>query len=378
VASFKRSRWVAVVAIGALAVAAALVLQRDRTARAEPTVAGPPPVRDVSLTGPRDGTDAGTGPGAQRSTGQTGPDRGSTRRAPAVAAAPVFDSLRVQGNKLVDTCGQPFLVRGAETFLGLGIDIGGSRVRVVEEMVSAGVNAVRLIPNVNQLSLSEVDRFLTTAAAAKVVVFLTPNGGRSWFKRSDVRTMLNKHKKWLIIDAYGEAPYDDRNRWQNDVQTAIRDVRSAGYTVPLVVLSNMYGRDLPALFERGAAIEAADPLRNTVLGWQAYWGRGGWYQGQYGMSLTEGIRRSARQSFPIQIGIDHFADPNDAMDYPAAMTAAQTNQVGWLWWDWFNPFGRRDNLTADGTAGRLTAVGREVVNTHPAGIRATARKACGL
>jgi hypothetical protein len=289
----------------------------------------------------------------------------------------VFNTLRVQGNRLVDTCGRPFVVRGAETFLGLGIDIRGSRVRVVEEMVSTGVNAVRLIPNVGQLSVSEIDRFLTIAAAARVVVFLTPNGGNSWFRRSDVKTMLARHQKWLIIDAYGEAPYDDRDRWQNDVQSAIRDIRAQGYTVPLTVLANLYGRDLPSLFERGAEIIAADPLRNTVLGWQAYWGQGGWYQRRYGMSLTEGIRRSAAQPFPVQIGIDHFADPGNPMDYPAAMTAAQRDGVGWLWWDWYNPFGRTDNLTENGTAERLTDVGDEVVNDHPAGIAATAEKACG-
>jgi hypothetical protein len=300
----------------------------------------------------------------------------STAAHGAVPAA-TTGTLRVQGNKLLDTCGQQFTVRGAETFLGLGIDIGGSRVRVVQELVATGVNAVRLIPNVNQLSLSEIDQFLTTAEAARVVVFLTPNGGRSWFNRADVKTMLDKHKKWLIIDAYGEAPYDDRNRWQTDVTTAIQDVRSAGYTVPLTVLANRFGRDLPSLFERGAQIEAADPLHNTILGWQAYWGKTGYYQGVYGMSLTQGVQRSAQQAFPVQIGIDHFADPNSPMDYPAAMTAAQQNQVGWLWWDWYNPFGRTDNLTADGTAANLTTVGREVVNDHPAGIRATARKACG-
>jgi hypothetical protein len=59
------------------------------------------------------------------------------------------------------------------------------------------------------------------------------------------------------------------------------------------------------------------------------------------------------------------------------MSAAEQHGVGWLWWDWYNPFGRRDNLTADGTAERLTDVGEEVINDHPAGIRATAEKACG-
>jgi len=341
----------------------------------------------AALVGDRPAVGDANGPATRPPGDDAAAVQGSTQREPAGPgqpqanaagpAAAVSDSLRVQGNRLVDTCGNPFLVRGAETFLGLGIDVNGSRLRVVQEMVSTGVNAVRLIPNVRQLSLSEIEQFLIAAEAAKVVVFLTPNGGRSWFGRSDVKTMLNRHKKWLIIDAYGEAPYDDRNRWQNDVVNAIREVRSFGYTVPLVVLSNQYGRDLPALLQRGAAIEAADPLHNTVLGWQAYWGTNGWYQGVYGMSLTEGVRRSAQQSFPIQIGIDHFADPGIPMDYQAAMTAAQQNRVGWLWWDWYNPFGRTDNLTQDGTAARLTDVGRQVINTHAAGIRATAVKACG-
>jgi hypothetical protein len=294
-------------------------------------------------------------------------------------AEAVSDTLRVQGNKLLDTCGDEFIVRGSETFLGLGIDVGGSRVRVVEEMVSTGVNAVRLIPNVNTLSLNEIDRFLTAAAEARVVVFLTPNGGNSWFSRQDVKNMLNKHKKWLIIDAYGEAPYDDRDRWQQDVQDGISEIRSYGYTVPVTVLANRYGRDLPSLFERGAEIVATDPQRNTILGWQAYWGtKNNYYQDLYGYSLTEGIEAAAEQDFPVQIGIDHFADlPDNEMDYPAAMTTAREHGVGWLWWDWYNPFGRTDNLTEDGTAENLTAVGEEVINDHPAGIRATAEKACG-
>ena len=302
---------------------------------------------------------------------------GAERPGAAGATAAVSDTLRVDGNRVLDTCGQPFVVRGSETFLGLGIDVEGSRVRVVEEMVSTGVNAVRLIPNVNTLSLDEIEQFLVAAENAQVVVFLTPNGGIEWFERDDVKEMLTRHQKWLIIDAYGEAEYDDRDRWQGDVTAAIQQVRSYGYTVPLVVLANRFGRDLPSLFERGEQIVAADPLGNTILGWQAYWGTGGYYQGEYGMSLTEGVERSAQQPFPVQIGIDHFADPGEPMDYPAAMTAAQENQVGWLWWDWYNPFGRRDNLTEDGTAGNLTDVGREVIAEHPAGVQATARKACG-
>jgi hypothetical protein len=347
------------------------------TAGCDPAVSGgdaAAPGGDTSLVG--NGQDAGAGnisvpPGASTSA-STGPvDEAEP------AAADVTPTLRVEGNKLLDTCGNPFIVRGSETFLGLGIDVDGSRVKVVQGMTAVGVNAVRLIPNINTLPLSEIEQFMATAAAAKVVVFFTPNGGIDWFGREDVKRMFKKYEKWLIIDAYGEAEYDDRDRWQGDVTAAIRQVRSYGYTVPLVVLANRYGRDLPSLFERGPQIVAADPLDNMVLGWQAYWGKGGYYQGEYGMSLAEGIRRSSEQAFPVQIGIDKFADPGAPMDYQGAMVAAQEHKVGWLWWDWYNPFGRTDNLTEDGTAANLTALGDEVIDTHPAGIRNTAKKACG-
>jgi len=50
-----------------------------------------------------------------------------------------------------------------------------------------------------------------------------------------------------------------------------------GYEVPLTVTAKQFGRDLPSLFEYGEEILASDPLDNTFLGWQAYWGTSGYY-----------------------------------------------------------------------------------------------------
>jgi hypothetical protein len=119
----------------------------------------------------------------------------------------------------------------------------------------------------------------------------------------------------------------------------------------------------------------ADELGSTILGWQAYWGVGGFYMDHFGMSLPDAFAALAAQDFPIQAGIDGFADPGEAMDYVSAMQASQASDVGWLWWDWYNPFGRDNNLTTDGSAAHLSELGQAVVDADANGLK-TAKRAC--
>jgi hypothetical protein len=188
--------------------------------------------------------------------------------------------------------------------------------------------------------------------------------------------MLLSHESGIIIDAYQEPDFWDVPRWVEEAVAAVETIRGGGYSCPITVLSNGYGRDLPAALDNGQTIFDADPLANTIIGWQAYWGVSGWYQGEYGMSLEEGVAACAAQAFPMQVGIDHFADPEDEMDYSAVMQATKENDIGWLWWDWYNPWGSSNNISTDGTAENLTSVGKEVVTSDPNSIANTATKAC--
>jgi hypothetical protein len=84
-----------------------------------------------------------------------------------------------------------------------------------------------------------------------------------------------------------------------------------------------------------------------------------------------------RAPFPIQLGLDHVTDPpSETADFEALMTAAQASGIGWLWWDWYNPYGSDNNLSDDGTASNVTAIGRTVVRGHAASIQRTAQRAC--
>lgn len=298
--------------------------------------------------------------------------------AATLAATPAHaEPMQVVGRQLLDACGEPFVVRGVEQILGNELPPGNDWVGLVEEISASGANAVRIVTAVKTLSVADVDEVLTLVGQKGMVAFIDPLNDESWLARREVKTMLKKHEAYLIIDAYGEPQYDDRASWRAEAVAALREVRALGYLVPLTVTANQFGRDLPSLFEHGEEILAADPLDNTFLGWQAYWGRGGYYQGHYGYSLSEAVDAIVASGLPIQMGLDHVTDlPSQTADYGLLMSKAQTHGIGWLWWDWYNPYGSENNLSRDGSADNLTATGNDVIRSHAASIARTAKLSC--
>jgi hypothetical protein len=298
--------------------------------------------------------------------------------AAALSAAPAHAAtMHVSGRQLLDACDQPFVVRGVEQILGNQLPPGNDWVGLVDQISRSGANAVRIVTSVSTLSVANVDQVLTLVGQKGMVAFIDPLSDDGWLARSDVKTMLKKHEAYIIIDAYGEPQYDDRDSWFAEAVVALNYVRDLGYQVPLTVTANQFGRDLPSLFEYGADILAADPLDNTFLGWQAYWGQGGYYQDHYGYTLAEAVDAIVASGLPIQMGLDHVTDlPSETADYGTLMTKAQAHGIGWLWWDWYNPYGSENNLSRDGNASNLTSTGNNVINSHAASISKTAKLSC--
>jgi hypothetical protein len=298
---------------------------------------------------------------------------------PAPAPAVHTDTMRVSGRQLLDSCGQPFVVRGVEQVLGEQLPAGNDWLGLVQQIASTGANSVRILPGVNTLTLGNIDEILTFVGQHGMVAFIDPlNSDGDWYAQSDVKAMLKKHEAYLVIDAYGEPQYDNIEQWRTEAKAALVHMRSLGYTVPFTVYANQFGRALPSLFDYGAEILAADPLHNTFLGWQAYWGDTGYYQNTYGYSMSEAVDAIVASGLPIQMGLDHITDlPSTEADFETLMQSAQANGVGWLWWDFYNPYGSENNLSQDGTKANLTVTGSAVLESHPASIRNTAKLTCG-
>jgi hypothetical protein len=331
-------------------------------------------------------TDDAAGPSTDDASGNTAnepsTDQPSTDEPVASSPAPQSahsNTMYVSGRQLFDSCGEPFVVRGVEQILGNQLPQGNDWLGLVREIASTGVNAVRILPGVNTLSLDDIDQILTFIGEQNMVAFLAPLGqGNAWYANADVKAMLKKHESFIIIDAYGEPQYDDIERWRSESKAALAEFRALGYEVPLTVTANQFGRGLPSLFDYGQEILAADPQHNTFLGWQAYWGQGGYYQQHYGYTFSEAVQAIVDSGLPIQMGLDHVTDlPSETADYGALMRGAEENGIGWLWWDFYNPYGAENNLSEDGSADNLTATGSIVLESHVASIANTAQRACG-
>ena len=296
---------------------------------------------------------------------------------PAPSAVP-SNTMRVSGNQLLDACGQPFVVRGVEQILGNQLPEGNDWLGIIAEIAKTGANAVRILPGMGTLTVNDVDQILTYIGEQGMVAFIDPLNAGDWYAQSDVRAMLKTHERFLIIDAYGEPQYDDIEKWRAEAKDALVRMRSLGYEVPFTVYANQFGRGLPSLFDYGAEILAADPLHNTFLGWQAYWGDTGYYQSHYGYTLDEAVDAIVASGLPIQMGLDHITDmPSTEADYGTLMRGAEENGIGWLWWDFYNPYGAENNLSEDGSANNLTSTGADVLKNHSASIANTAKLACG-
>jgi hypothetical protein len=290
------------------------------------------------------------------------------------------DTMTTSGRQLFDSCGNVFVTRGVEQIFGEQLPQGNDWTGLVEQVARTGANAIRILPRTETLSVSNIGELLDVIAEHDMVGYVTPYGPENiaWLQREDVKAMLAEHEQHIIIDAFGEPTFDDRARFVRDSTAAIQRVRSWGYRVPLTVTANQFGRDLPSLLELGEEIIAADPLNNTILGWQAYWGNSGFYERKYEMSLSEAMQAVARAPFPMQLGLDRVTDypSTETADFTMLLSGTQANGVGWLWWDWYNPYGNENNLTNDGSANNLTPTGQVVLASHAASNAKTSKRRC--
>ena len=309
-----------------------------------------------------------------------------------VSASGITATLEVRGRDLVDTCGTRLVIRGVDQIFGVAdtagngpFSLGGSYTALVDQIALTGANAIRIQPQTD-LPAADVDAIIGQAVLRNMVVYVSNNGlstdsrhvySTTWIGNPDIRAVLLKpeYAAHLIIDALPEPPYNDRVRWRAQAISQIAYARGLGYTHPLALMENQYGRDLPAILSEGAAILATDPLRRIQFIWEAYWGPS--YESSYGMTLTAGLNAAAAAAFPIGFGLINWSEVSCTvlLDYQANMATAQANGLSWTWWDWVLPGYPCFDLSTNGYANSLTAAGQTVMNGT--GGLAGATKACG-
>ncbi len=188
------------------------------------------------------------------------------------SVAPV---MRVSGRTLLDSSGKPVVLRGIEGWYGPNTQSSEQNMHdLIDGMAAQGFNSVRLQTITEDLAL--IEPLIQYAHSKGMVFFLNDDGMEGvnqeefgdFLGRADVQAMVERHRHNMVIDVTIEEPedaegYEDENgqrvtseetisRWVAAQKDAIRQVRSWGYTQPLVIGTLNHGRYLRGLIDYGA------------------------------------------------------------------------------------------------------------------------------
>ena len=330
-----------------------------------------------------DGGGADLAPASDAAPAEGGPaDRGLSEGGPTPdgptpdSAPPPRATLYVKGHQLLDRCGEPVVLRGANAGIAFPSD---PQAQHLAQLSQTGANAVRLTFRVqyNNSSAADVDTALT--AARKGGMFPIPalwdaTGDWSklgfcvdfWLKPAMV-TVLKKHEAYTLLNLANEAGDGSVTdaQFRQEYAAAIKKVRAAGLKLPIVIDAAGWGREESYIINNAAYLLAQDPEASLVFSWHPWDTKQpqGRYQQAFSDAKSKGICLIVGEFSSLGV---NYTEP---IAYATIMQLAQQSSIGWLWWWWYG--GDKHSLTSDGLYGNWANAGQEVCLTSADGIQKT-------
>jgi mannan endo-1,4-beta-mannosidase len=340
-------------------------------------------------------------------------------------------TMQVNGHFLYDADNQKTILVGANLPILDDWDFPASDK--LTELEKTGANAVRISWSMNYgqparpaYSLTDLDNFLTKCKTNKMIPIVdihdfTCGSDISvlnsqiipWWTSAPVLAVINKHKKYLIINLANElgvyrwagTPATALTTFKNAYKTAITSIRNAGIYVPIMIDAPDCGTTIGAFNTIGAELITHDPKHNLLLSAHAYWAD---YDGR------PEIATSISNNLPIVFGelankndesillVDgsgqpildingnqqyvtsycHYDIDGTTANHPAPtgftyqnlLTTCQTNEIGRMIWAWNKDNCSSRQMSSTGNYINLTTFGNDVVNNATYGIKTKAVK----
>lgn len=305
---------------------------------------------------------------------------------PEGAPPPVF---HVQGDVLLTPQDKPFVARGIDLQYG---DNPARAYPAIAAIAGQGANLIRLELRADT-SAHDLRRALNRAVRLKmpVMVMLWEKDvtcGRDpavlrhyaqdlWMGRWSSVLLERKYQPYLMLNIANE--WGESANGFGDYLSSYRELigalRARGYRMPLVIDAADCGQN-PASFTegRGAALEAADPLHNTIFSVHAY--NRPWSDHARIDANLAALQATRLPVLLGEFGSRQLVEDGASVDHLYLMQRAQAMGIGWLAWSWKGNGGPSQVLDMSKSYGRadLSQHGEDVIN-GPDGIRATARSA---
>ncbi|ANZ41596.1 beta-mannosidase [Lentzea guizhouensis] len=314
-------------------------------ARANSTAASPITVVD-QWTGFNTATDTTDG---VHPNSTTGIQKIEARWYPAVVTAlgapPAATGLHVEGTRVVEGNGTPFVMRGinhAHVWYQ-------NQTRAFADMKSFGTNTVRVVLGSGQrwgpTPASEVSSVIALCKQNRMICVLEVHDTTGYGEQSGAASLDQAATYWIgVADALkgqedyvvinlGNEPFGNNAEvsatWASATSSAISRLRGAGLQHLLMADAPMWGQDWQNIMRNNAAtVFNADPLRNTVFSIHMY--------GVYDTAAEINAYFDAFQTagLPLVVGEFGHNHSDGDPDEDTIMAQAQARGIGYLGWSW--------------------------------------------
>ncbi|WP_329790716.1 cellulase family glycosylhydrolase [Lentzea sp. DG1S-22] len=322
----------------------------------------------------------------------TGIQKIESRWYPAVVAAlgsqpPAAVGLRVDGTRVVEADGTPFVMRGvnhAHVWYQ-------SQTRAFADIKSFGANTVRVVLGSGQrwgpTPASEVSSVISLCKQNKLICVLEVHDTTGYGEQSGAATLDQAATYWIsvasalkgqenyVVINLGNEPFGNNAQvsatWASATSSAISRLRGAGLQHLLMADAPMWGQDWGNIMRDGAAsVLNADPQRNTVFSIHMY----GVYNTADKVNAYFDAFRTA--GLPLVVGEFGHNHSDGDPDEDTIMAQAQARGLGYLGWSWSgnsSDVGYLDMVTSFNPAS-LTPWGERFLNGAN-GVRQTSKEA---
>src|SRR5579863_2380619 len=258
--------------------------------------------------------------------------------------------LFVLNGKLYDSSGVEFRIRGVNLCHYDSTEYSGPGI------ARSNANTVRVGLYLSSIStstyVSTLQTYISDAKNVVATMFYVPGtrnvtrGDQStgdlasvvqnWVANFKYYSPLQQH---LIIDIANEWGPRDSATWESAYISAIKSLRAAGYTAPIMIDTGGWGQDTGDLLNYAAAVFNSDPQKNVIFSLHVYSGLGNpWTAASlnaYAQQLHT-LADSAGMAFVFgEFGPGNNYGPSPTMLTPQQVIgAAEGAGIGWLGWAW--------------------------------------------
>lgn len=307
------------------------------------------------------------------------------------------DGIYVDGRTVYDACNEPVVIKGVNYSVLDDWNFPATSEKS-SEIAKSGANTVRIMWYIDYgqssrpaYSLSDLDTVISRVARLEMIPIIELHDFTCqpdltalsteivpWLTQASVLDLIDKHKKYLIVNIaneFGHVRYTGNipaaeTAFENAYGAAVLSLRNAGIHVPLMIDGPDCGTTLSTLVNIGSDLLAADPDHNLIFSTHTYWFG---YTGNDSTAMRTELLAAANSNLPIILG-EVATQQDDAslcqynLNWRPILRMAEEMQIGWLIWGWYKDGCPGREMTPTGNFADLTAFGQEIVNSPEFGL----------